>query len=87
MGFRSAIDLLSARTPARPPILQPWLSGAEINRDGNLRLQYLAGMAVNTSAEGIIYNQILMYRHFPEGLLTVSAELRPSLMSAFERGY
>ena len=27
--------------------LQPWLEDAEINTDLNLRLQYLAGMAVN----------------------------------------
>jgi spermidine synthase len=86
VGFRSAINLLSTYA-GQASDLQPWLRGAEINRDANLRLQFLAGMAVNTSAEGIIYNQILIYRHFPEGLFAVSAELRPALMAAFQRGY
>ena len=27
--------------------LAPWLKNADINRDRNLRLQYLAGMALN----------------------------------------
>jgi spermidine synthase len=86
VGFRSAINLLSTYA-GQASDLQPWLRGAEINRDANLRLQFLAGMAVNTSAEGIIYNQILIYRHFPEGLFAVSAGLRPTLMAAFQRGY
>ena len=50
VGFRSAIDLLSTYA-GQASDLQPWLKGAEINRDGNLRLQFLAGMALNTAAE------------------------------------
>lgn len=45
--------------------LKPWLKDAQINRDGNLRLQYLAGLALNTSAEDVIYRQILGYRRLP----------------------
>ena len=55
--------------------LRPWLTGAEINRDGNLRLQYLAGMSLNISAEGIIYNEILNHRVFPQNLFLGSPEL------------
>ena len=52
--------------------LRSWLSGAEINRDGNLRLQYLAGLALNYSREATIYDQILTYRKFPDRLFTGS---------------
>jgi len=37
--------------------LKSWLTGAEINLDGNLRLQYLAGLALNNSMEGAIYTR------------------------------
>ena len=38
------------RLPAQGPQLQPWLADAQVNRDRNLRLQYLAGLgSTNTS--------------------------------------
>lgn len=55
-----------------------WLAGAEINRDRNLRLQYLAGLGANIHQEDPIYQDMLRYRRFPKGLLTGSeARLRP----------
>ena len=51
VGFHSAVDLL-ATYAGQEPDLKPWLKGAEINRDGNLRLQYLAGLAVNANRKG-----------------------------------
>ena len=39
VGFRSAIGLLSTYA-GEGPDLATWLSHAQINRDGNLRLQY-----------------------------------------------
>ena len=56
--------------------------GAEINRDGNLRLQDLAGLALNQNMEGAIYSQMLTYRRYPENLFVVSDQRRPALMSA-----
>ena len=50
--------------------LMPWLEGAQINHDGDLRLQYMAGLAVNANAEQAIYNEMLRYRRFPSNLLT-----------------
>jgi len=64
VGFHSLPDLLSVYA-ARQPSLRPWLEGAEINRDGNLRLQYLAGLALNNSQENAIYGEIGSYRRFP----------------------
>ncbi len=50
VGFQSAMGLLTTYA-GRARDLQPWLKGAAINRDGNLRLQYLAGLALNRSQE------------------------------------
>ena len=64
VGFPRAVDLLSTYA-GQASDLRPWLAGAQINRDGNLRLQYMAGLAVNASQENAIYDQILTYRRFP----------------------
>jgi spermidine synthase len=64
--FRSAVELLATYI-GRAADLEPWLRGAEINRDRNLRLQYLAGIGLNAPAEQGIYRNISRYRNFPEG--------------------
>jgi spermidine synthase len=81
VGFNSALSLLSTYA-GQGRDLKAWLAGAEINRDGNLRLQYLAGLALNTSMEGAIYTQILNLRRYPENLFTISDQRKPSLMMA-----
>ena len=68
VGFNSAVDLL-ATYAGQGPDLEPWLIDAEINRDENLRLQYLAGMALNEKDEQIIYDEMMGYRKFPENLI------------------
>lgn len=79
VGFGNLAALLGTYAGQKAD-LTPWLEGAEINRDGNLRLQYLAGMALNVSMEGTIYNQILGYRRFPQGLFVGSEQrLQPIL--------
>ena len=52
--------------------LAPWLVGAEINRDANLRLQYLAGMGLNSYQNASIYQEMLQYRKYPENLFVGS---------------
>jgi spermidine synthase len=74
VGFNSLVGLL-ATYAGQAADLQQWTAGAEINRDGNLRLQYLAGLALNDSMEGTIYNEILSYRKFPRSLF-IGAEPR-----------
>ncbi len=66
-------DLLSTYA-GQAAELRPWLVGAEINRDGNLRLQYLAGLALNDARENSIYNEIGSYRRFPDNLFAGSSE-------------
>jgi spermidine synthase len=79
VGFANAVDLLSVYA-GQDVDLRPWLAGAEINRDGNLRLQYLAGLALNNSKEAYIYSQILGYRRFPRALITGSGQNIQALM-------
>ena len=84
VGFESAVDLL-ATYGGRGADLKGWLKDAEINRDRNLRLQYLAGMGLNsgvTAAE--IYDQISWYRTYPENLFTGSESLQALLRAVLE---
>ena len=67
--FRSAVDLLGSFA-GRGADLQPMFGGVEINDDLNERLQYLAGLGLNSVAAPQLYRDILTYRKFPEGLLT-----------------
>jgi len=71
VGFFSATDLLSTYG-GRGADLAPWLAGAEINRDLNLRLQYLAGMAASAQNAPAIYSEMLHFRAFPKDLITGS---------------
>jgi spermidine synthase len=49
--------------------LRKWLADAEINRDRNLRLQYLAGAQLYTNQAEAIYNELLSQRRFPRNIL------------------
>lgn len=64
VGFPTAISLLSTYA-GRGPELQPWLRGAQINRDRNLRLQYIAGAGFTLQHAGTIYEDMLRWRSFP----------------------
>ena len=56
-----------------------------INRDRNLRLQYLAGMGLNLYESGAIYSKMLAYSRFPEKLFVGSDSLKQSLRDAIQR--
>jgi spermidine synthase len=71
LAFDSAVDLL-ATYAARFADLQHWLSTAEINRDRNLRLQYLAGLQLESTAGADTYVEILDHRTFPADLFRAS---------------
>lgn len=81
IGFTSATDLFGTYA-GRAPDLREYLADAEVNRDRNLRLQYLAGLGVNVYAQAQIYQNILRYRHFPDSLFTGSPERMAALISA-----
>jgi spermidine synthase len=84
IGIFSATDLF-AKFAARGSQLDQWLADAQINKDRNLRLQYLAGLGVNVHEEELIYSQILSHRQFPQELFTgipaTMEELRMKMMS------
>jgi spermidine synthase len=69
VDMASALDLFSTYA-GRASDLRDWLKDAAINRDRNLRLQYLAGTGLNLDQSGAIYSEILTYRRFPEDLFT-----------------
>ncbi len=83
VGFPSALDLL-ATYAGQARDLTPWLKDAEINRDRNLRLEYLAGMALNSSAEDEIFQDMLKYRRYPDALFVASASVQSALKTAME---
>lgn len=80
-GFRTAVELL-ATYAGRASDLKPWLKDAEINRDRNLRLQYLAGMALNVHMSQFIFSNLLDYCRYPEDLFKASEPLRQGLRKA-----
>ena len=65
----------SSRPSRRPPSdLKPWLADAQVNRDRNLRLQYLAGLGLNLYDQDSIYKGMIRYRTWPEGVFAGSPE-------------
>jgi spermidine synthase len=83
IGFNSAIDLFSTFA-GRASDLKPWLKDAAINRDRNLRLQYLAGLGLNLYQAGPIYADMLMYRGDPGDLFVGSEQTIQSLRRMIE---
>jgi spermidine synthase len=82
IGMNSAVDLFSTFA-GRATDLKPWLADAMINRDRNLRLQFLAGMGLNLYQSDVIYSGMLAYAHrFPDELFIAS----PGTLSALRAG-
>jgi spermidine synthase len=57
VGFDTGLDLVSTFA-ADAESLQPWLAGAPLNTDRNLRLQYLAGQGLNVFAADAIFSAL-----------------------------
>ena len=81
IGFDSAIALLSTYG-GRGTELKPWMQDAQINRDNNLRLQFLAGFGMNRDQRVEIYRGILQYRRYPDDLFTGSPDHLATLRAA-----
>ena len=83
--MNSSLDLF-ATYAGRKSDLKEWLRDAAINRDRNLRMQYLAGIGLNLDDSSTIYAGMLAYRRFPEDLF-ISAEGRvDSLREVIQNG-
>jgi spermidine synthase len=74
VDFATARDLF-ATYAGRGPDLTAWVDGAPINRDRNLRLQYLAGLQANRYDSDPIYADMVRYRRYPERLFIGDDEL------------
>jgi spermidine synthase len=84
IGMNSAVDLFSTYA-GRKPDLEPWLKDATLNRDRNLRLQYLAGLGLNLYQADVIYADMLRYvTKTPEDLFIASDATKQRLFSAIQ---
>ena len=61
IGVNSAVEMFSTYMGTRADFAG-WLEGAEINRDRDLRLQYLGGWGINSSLADPIYREMLACR-------------------------
>ncbi|MBI4664354.1 MAG: fused MFS/spermidine synthase [Verrucomicrobia bacterium] len=83
VGFESVTGLL-ATYAGQAPDLQEWMRDAQINTDRNLRLQYLAGLWLNSNRGAEILDEIIRYRRFPDSVFLGSAGRTQSLRRALE---
>ena len=85
IGVTSLNDLL-ATYAGQNADLGVWSAGAELNTDGDLRLQYLGGWGINSTMEDKLYREMLKYREVPRGLFTGSPERVDALLRAIFGG-
>lgn len=78
VDFATPFELLASYA-AGGDDLKPWLAGAEVNRDRNLRLQYLAGLTPRGNDGRAIHQELLRHRRVAADRFTGSTELRERL--------
>jgi spermidine synthase len=78
----SAADLF-ATYAGRGRDLAPWLEGAAINRERQMPLQYLAGMAANLDSRYLIFQSMLQYRRYPADLFERAK--RPNVLKGLSK--
>jgi len=79
IGMYTAVDLFATYAGSAED-MGSWLRDAEINRDRNLRLQYLAGRGLNLYRADAIFAEMLPYAGVPQGVFHGSPALVESLM-------
>ncbi len=82
IAMGTAVDLLSTYA-GRGPDLKPWLRDAQINRDRNLRLQYLAGLAIDAQESLFLFNEILTHFRYPDDFFIATPPLEQALRNVF----
>ena len=73
--INNAFTLLSTYAGSKAD-LRPWLVNAQINRDNNMRLQYLAGMGLNLDQSDSIFDEMRACLTFPEHLIVTPPQKR-----------
>ena len=84
IGINSAVELFGTYAGSRGD-MQGWLKDAIINRDRNLKLQYLAGLGLNLYQSAAIYRNMIVETAFPEHLFEGSPETMQALRDQVER--
>jgi hypothetical protein len=70
---------------AQPVDLRAWLEQAPINRDRDLRMEYLAGLGLNHNEQGQVYLGMFSCRKFPQALFTGREAQQKALWELIER--
>jgi spermidine synthase len=83
IGIYSAVEL-AATYAGSAADLKPWTQDASINRDRNMRLQYLAGLSLNTYKADPIYVNMTKSARYPENLFTGSEQTMAALHNAIK---
>jgi spermidine synthase len=83
VGLATAGAILSTYA-GRGRDLGPWMADAEINRERNLRLQYLAGLSANSDQRFMIFKSIVEHRRYPADLFEASAGIEDRLRKWYE---
>jgi spermidine synthase len=81
IGISSSLDLFATYAGQKSD-LGLWTKGAQINRDSNLRLSYLAGWGINSVLEDVLYRQMLRYRQRPDNIFTGTPDRMQALYLA-----
>ena len=84
VGFNGPVDLIGTYG-GQAADLAAWMKDAAINRDRNLRLQYMAGMGASLYRGGEIYNSIAAYKRFPANMFKGSPQLIEAVRAAMTR--
>jgi spermidine synthase len=85
VGTYSAADLFGTYAGQQSD-LGRWTAGAELNRDRDLRLQYLGGWGINSLLEDVIYRRMLSFRQAPLGIFTGSPARVGAVLAAIREG-
>ncbi|MCZ6711487.1 MAG: SAM-dependent methyltransferase, partial [Gammaproteobacteria bacterium] len=83
VGYDSLERLLTAYATQRSD-LESWLQDAQINHDRRLRHQYMAGLAWQVFNSLNIYESLIRYRKYPDGIFIAPVEEQAELRQAFE---
>ena len=84
VNFRNVFDIFDTYAGSGDDI-EEWLADAKVNRDSNLKLQFLAGMGINQYEAGSIYSEIFRRARFPKSLLVGNNPMAKLIESSFEQ--
>ena len=84
VNLEEGLDLLATYS-GQASGLEDWVRAAQINTDRNLRLQYLAGMALNSDMGERILASIRSHYRFPDEIFAGSPESLSTLKQAIDQ--